>query len=663
VAKTKTSFKKGKSGNPAGRPRIPDDVKAMRSLNQVELTRILNHVVFLPMPEIKALTKSAEAPAFLVGSAKLVEKFAKYGDVFAYHALLDRLIGRTPNAPLIELPPPLRDVTAPAKRTFTEFCIAAGYPAPYPKQIEMFDFAFSSIDTRLLLGARNYGKTDYLTILGAAYRIYMDPSYTILILTKEEKRAKSIVKEISEALKKNDVVLEVDRALELKVSGLIGKDYSVEGLSIRSGLRGRHPDMIIMDDPVTEEDVSEATRKLVQRKYNEAHKLCSNILVIGQPAHAHDLYAKLRNMVKKMEVPWGTIPELDHDLEAQRLAGVDEKSIQASYYLKIISDGTAPFEKINYLDRFPIGESVAFLDPSHKGKDTSALSIVRQHFQGIAVVGFAAHRAWNHWLDDIVPKLVQFKVKRIAIECNGLGDEPVLMLRRLLAGHGIGVVGVDSTDNKHACIMSAGAYAHLIHLSKESDRAYTDQVVQYEYGAEPDDAPDSLARCLKWIGLIRGEAGMRGFATLDNPNHRGKTNTWLTPLSLVRSLGDFDLDPCAFPGHATAKTLVCRPHDGLGMDWFGRVWLNPPYGRDIGLWLDRLSEHGTGVALVFSRTDTKWFQRTVAAADWVFFFAGRIKFERPGTGPDTNAGHGNCLFGFGEKFRFDLRGTLLRGNL
>jgi hypothetical protein len=260
-----------------------------------------------------------------------------------------------------------------------------------------------------------------------------------------------------------------------------------------------------MDDPVTDEDVSEATRKQVERKYNESHKLTSNILIIGQPAHAHDLYAKLRNVIKKMEVPHGTIPELDHDLEAQRLAGVDEKSIQASYFLKIVSDGNAPFEKINYLDQFPAGDSVALLDPSHKGKDHSALSIVRQHFQGVAVVGFAKQRAWNHWLDDIVPKLVQFKVKKIAIECNGLGDQPVLMLRQLLKDKGIGVVGVDSTDNKHARIMAAGAYAHLLHVSKQSDRAYIDQLVQYEYGAEPDDSPDSLATCLKWIGLIRGK--------------------------------------------------------------------------------------------------------------------------------------------------------------
>jgi len=505
VAKNKGHFKSGNKANPFGRPTLPPEIKAVRALNQLELERILNKVVYLTAPELKALTKSKTEPAFMVGAAKMVEKFVKYGDIFVFNVVLDRLVGRARDAKPLELPPG-RDVTPAEKKTYSDFVKAASYPAPYPEQIQWLDFAFTETETRLFLGARNYGKTDYLTILGAAYRIYMDPQYTILILTKEEKRVKNIISEISKALIANGVKLEKDNALEIRVEGLHGKDLSVEGLSIRSGLRGRHPDLIIMDDPVTDEDVSEATRKLVQRKYNECHKLQSNILIIGQPAHAHDLYAKLRNLIKKLEVPWGSIPALDVDLEAQRLAGVDEKSIQASYMLKIISDGTAPFEGINYLDKFPVGTgatSVAFLDPSHKGKDCSALSIFKQHFQGIAVVGFAAHRAWNHWIEDLVPHLKKFGVKKLFVECNGLGDTPVIALRQLLHGLGIGVVGIDSTTNKHARIMAAGAYAHLIHLSKESDRAYTDQVVQYEYGAEPDDAPDSLASGLKVIGLIR----------------------------------------------------------------------------------------------------------------------------------------------------------------
>lgn len=140
---------------------------------------------------------------------------------------------------------------------------------------------------------------------------------------------------------------------------------------------------------------------------------------------------------------------------------------------------------------------------------------------------------------------------------------------------------------------------------------------------------------------------MRGFATLDNPAHEGKTNTWLTPLNFVRSLGEFDLDPCAFPGHETAKRLISLPEDGLAAQWNGRVWLNPPYGKAISHWLKKLEEHGNGIALVFSRTDTKWFQSL--RPDMIFAVRGRIAFLREDLTSDSNAGHGSVLLAWGRK--------------
>lgn len=405
----------------------------------------------------------------------------------------------------VDLPPSL--TPAKKEKTFSEFCETAGYPIPYPKQVEMVNFGIALKEARLLLGSRGYGKTDYVVILGIAYDLYLNSQNTNLIITKSKERNAAILKEIANACKANGMTFEKQNSSSLRVTGLHGKDHSVSAVTIKTvTLRGRHPKRVIMDDPVTEDDVSEATRTHVNRVYNEVNKLVSNILIIGQPAHKHDLYAKLRDLVKTMEVPHGTIPELDHDLEAQRLAGVDEASISASYFLKVLTEGVAPFDKIKYIDKFPIADSsVAWIDPSFKGTDYTAISIIRQHMQGVAVVGFTYKKAWNHCLDEIVPQLKKYNVKRLAIECNSLGDQPVIMLRELLKGTGIGVVGIDSTLNKHSKIMAAGAYAHLIHLSKECHTVYRDQVVQYEYKAKNDDAPDSLASCLEWIGLIRGK--------------------------------------------------------------------------------------------------------------------------------------------------------------
>jgi len=342
--------------------------------------------------------------------------------------------------------------------------------------------------------------------LGIAYELYQKPDLRFLIVTKSKERNAAMLEEIAKSLKANGVNLEKENTSCVRVAGLLGKDHSVSAITIGAkSVRGRHPDMIVMDDPVTEDDDSEATRRRVKKLYNELHKLCSNILVIGQPVHKADLYADLRPLVKKLEVPYGSIPELDPDLEAQRLAGVDEASIQASYFLKVVSENPTPFEKVQFIDAFPKeGSSVAFIDPSFEGGDYTALTMAKSYFEGLAVRGRVWKKAWNHCLDEIVQELIANGVKRLAFETNSLGDQPVIMLRNALPD-GIGVVGKKSTGFKHSRIMNAGVFAEYIWLDKSSDRKYIEQVTQYEYGVKHDDAPDSLASLLEWLGLVRGK--------------------------------------------------------------------------------------------------------------------------------------------------------------
>ena len=75
------------------------------------------------------------------------------------------------------------------------------------------------------------------------------------------------------------------------------------------------------------------------------------------------------------------------------------------------------------------------------------------------------------------------------------------------------------------------------------------------------------------------------------------TATWLTPPEILDSLGAFDLDPCAAPSPrpwATAARHIELPECGLAADWSGRIWLNPPFGREDAAWLRKLAAHGDG---------------------------------------------------------------------
>lgn len=141
-------------------------------------------------------------------------------------------------------------------------------------------------------------------------------------------------------------------------------------------------------------------------------------------------------------------------------------------------------------------------------------------------------------------------------------------------------------------------------------------------------------------------SGMSG-----HESHAVQTTTWLTPIEIVRSLGHFDLDPCGFPGWPTADHLICLPEDGLTTPWNGRVWLNPPYGSEAWVWLDKLAAHGTGTALIFARTETHGFVEQVwGKASAVKFLHGRLRFYRPdGTRAERNAGAPSVLVDYGDK--------------
>lgn len=131
---------------------------------------------------------------------------------------------------------------------------------------------------------------------------------------------------------------------------------------------------------------------------------------------------------------------------------------------------------------------------------------------------------------------------------------------------------------------------------------------------------------------------------------RGESDTWLTPPWVYRALGAFDLDPCAQPTNPTAKKLIVLPDDGLAANWEGRVWCNPPYGPATKVWLDRMVDHGHGTALVLSRTDTKWFHKTIARAQACLFLEGRLKHLKPGlVEPKNKSGApcGSVLIAFG----------------
>lgn len=114
-----------------------------------------------------------------------------------------------------------------------------------------------------------------------------------------------------------------------------------------------------------------------------------------------------------------------------------------------------------------------------------------------------------------------------------------------------------------------------------------------------------------------------------------KREDWETPNDFFRALNaefGFTLDAAASRENHKCVKYFTREDNALLQNWGGEtVWCNPPYGRNIGLWVKKACEEsqkpGTVVVLLVpSRTDTAWFHDYIFGKAQIRFIRGRLKF-------------------------------------
>jgi DNA N-6-adenine-methyltransferase (Dam) len=139
------------------------------------------------------------------------------------------------------------------------------------------------------------------------------------------------------------------------------------------------------------------------------------------------------------------------------------------------------------------------------------------------------------------------------------------------------------------------------------------------------------------------------------PDHHAR-QAMLTPayvLEKVRTmLGGIGLDPCTEPDNPTgAEAWYNLPEDGCTLPWDAEtVFCNPPYGEAKDRWVDRCIDEGTRrkvVLLIPSHTETRVFQKALAACTSVLLVRARLRFGvlRENRRQEA-ASHGSAIFGF-----------------
>lgn len=117
-----------------------------------------------------------------------------------------------------------------------------------------------------------------------------------------------------------------------------------------------------------------------------------------------------------------------------------------------------------------------------------------------------------------------------------------------------------------------------------------------------------------------------------NVHFSSKTTEWATPQAVFDRLHaefSFTLDPAATEENAKCARFYTAEQDGLAQSWeHERVFVNPPYGRVIGAWVEKMATGGATVCvgLLPARTDTRWFHTWILGHAEIRFLKGRLKF-------------------------------------
>ena len=112
-----------------------------------------------------------------------------------------------------------------------------------------------------------------------------------------------------------------------------------------------------------------------------------------------------------------------------------------------------------------------------------------------------------------------------------------------------------------------------------------------------------------------------------------KTNEWATPQSLFDKLDaefHYDLDVASTDENTKCYQHYTQKDNGLIQPWQfiskSACWMNPPYGGQTGLWIQKAHEESrkgaTVVCLIVSSTDRSYWH------DFIFPFAAQIRFIR-----------------------------------
>lgn len=363
-----------------------------------------------------------------------------------------------------------------------------------------------------LQGHRNSYKTTCLSI-ALALIIILLPNKRTLFMRKTDDDVKEIIKQVRNILTDKRTVyivfiiygvslkLTVDNAMEISTNlttDIKGTSQLV-GLGAGSSITGKHYDYIFTDDIVNLKDrLSRAEREKTKQIYQELINIKGQggrIFNTGTPWHKDDAFTLMPEPEKWDWTKTGIFTQ--EEIEEIR-DNLSPSLFAANYELRHIASEDVIFENaITGADPKEVnGAMYSHIDAAYGGEDFTAYTIAKKSGGVYYVYG----RLWQKAVDDVTEEIIrerqEHQVAKIYCETNG--DKGYLA--KALREKGERVQTYAETTNKYIKIVThlKGDWKN-IRFVEGTDKAYIDQILDYNEYAEHDDAPDSLACIIRLL--------------------------------------------------------------------------------------------------------------------------------------------------------------------
>lgn len=358
---------------------------------------------------------------------------------------------------------------------------------------------------RTLQAHRASYKTTCVSI-ALALIIILLPNKRTLFLRKTDADIKEIIKQVQKILKDPhtqyfvqciygvNLKLTVESATEINTNlttDIRGTSQLV-GMGCGSSITGKHFDRIFTDDIVNINDrVSKAERdrtKLVYQELQNIKNRDGRIFNTGTPWCKDDCFTIMPEAEKFDCYSTGLIS--DEQLEAIKKS-MTRSLFAANYELRHIAAEDVIFQNPQTgADPSEVEQGDCHIDAAYGGEDFSAFTIVKKQGNIFYVYG----RMWQKNIDDCLDEIQRLRAQFNAgkIYCEDNGDKGYLA--KELRNRGERAIIYHENMHKFIKITTyLKAEWENVKFVAGTDKAFIDQICDYNENADHDDAADSLA--------------------------------------------------------------------------------------------------------------------------------------------------------------------------